>query len=771
MTPTQSPSYDFLLPCLSTTIIESPPPTNELNSPTPPTPTSIPPDSSPDSPTVTSLTSQAGSPSTTLPTLASAQINANPHSSHLSTPQPKPQILHLSRFILWSQVLKSVLLNPLIVLNFIPPPLHRYLGHTFMPFVTLIGTSYVDEYNALIVNASSSTFLQHIISSLNSEFSKMDLGALNYFLGIYGQRTLDGMFLSQSKYAEEILEWAHMQHCNPCRTLVDIESKFGPDGSPVRDPMLYLSLAGALQYLTFTRPNLSYAVQQVYLYMHDPREPHFYALKCILHYVQDPHPVIVFFWYNLLSWSSKRQATLSRSNAEAQYSGVSNVVAETAWVRNLLRELRTPLSIVTLINCDNVRHRLALNAVYLSSNLVQHQHTKYIEIDIHFVRDYVASGQHKFRADGTLSRYKARLIANGSNQQHAVDFYETFSPVVKPATIHTVLSLVVSRHWPIYQLNVKNAFLNGDLSETCTLELGLHLYASATTSLVGYTDADWAGCPSTRSSTFGYSVFLCDNLLSWSAKRQHTISRSSVEAEYQGVVNVVAKTAWLRNLLRELHSPLFTTTLVYCDNVSVVYMSAISLQPQQTKHIEIDIHFVRDMVKAGSGPAWLFDIDSLSRTMNYHPVLVENQSNSTADAHTGGNDHNDDIQKSVSPSCGDQAREQGEKAMNKDKGKSPIVTITGFKDLNEEFAECINNSSNEVSVVGPSVSAAGLEFTNSTNDFTTAGPSVSATGLKFTNSTNDFTTAGPLVSATELNYTNSTNDFSAAGPSNAAMPN
>nr|GFC52147.1 hypothetical protein [Tanacetum cinerariifolium] len=141
------------------------------------------------------------------------------------------------------------------------------------------------------------------------------------------------------------------------------------------------------------------------------------------------------------------------------------------------------------------------------------------------------------------------------------------------------------------------------------------------------------------------------------------------------------------------------------------------------------------------------------------------------DAHTGGNDHNDDIQKSVSPSCGDQAREQGEKAMNKDKGKSPIVTITGFKDLNEEFAECINNSSNEVSVVGPSVSAAGLEFTNSTNDFTTAGPSVSATGLKFTNSTNDFTTAGPLVSATELNYTNSTNDFSAAGPSNAAMPN
>ncbi|GJW86880.1 ribonuclease H-like domain-containing protein [Tanacetum coccineum] len=165
--------------------------------------------------------------------------------------------------------------------------------------------------------------------------------------------------------------------------------------------------------------------------------------------------------------------------------------------------------------------------------------------------------EHKFHADGMLSHYKARLIANGSSQQLGVNFDETFSSVVKPATIRTVLSLVVSRQWPIHQLDVKNAFFNGDLSEivymhqppgfvdsrypnhVCllhrvlrfvptrfnnmsaicmwiprephfaalkrilryvqgTLELGLHLYASATTSLVGYTDADWAGFPSTR---------------------------------------------------------------------------------------------------------------------------------------------------------------------------------------------------------------------------------------------------------------------------------
>ncbi|GJU72107.1 ribonuclease H-like domain-containing protein [Tanacetum coccineum] len=132
-----------------------------------------------------------------------------------------------------------------------------------------------------------------------------------------------------------------------------------------------------------------------------------------------------------------------------------------------------------------------------------------------------------------------------------------------------------------------------------TLELGLHLYASATTSLVGYTDADWACCLSTCRSTSGYCVFLGDNLLSWSAKRQHTTSCSSSEADNRGVANFVAETAWICNLLRELHSPLLTATMVYCDNVSAVYMSANPVHHQRTKHIKIDIHFVRDMVKAG----------------------------------------------------------------------------------------------------------------------------------------------------------------------------
>nr|GEX73262.1 retrovirus-related Pol polyprotein from transposon TNT 1-94 [Tanacetum cinerariifolium] len=189
-----------------------------------------------------------------------------------------------------------------------------------------------------------------------------------------------------------------------------------------------------------------------------------------------------------------------------------------------------------------------------------------------------------------------------------------------------------------------------------------------------------------------------------------------------------------------------------CSKAFRVFNSR-TLIVQETLHV----NFMENKPNvASSGPAWLFDIDSLSQTMNYHPVLAENQSNPTADAHTGGNEHNDDIQKSVSPdihssSCGDQAKEQGDKAMNKDKGKSPVVTITGFRDLNKEFIECINNSSNGVSAAGPLVSVAGLEFTNSTNDFTTTGPLVSAAELNFTNSTNDFSAADDVGAEADTN--------------------
>ncbi|GJX61913.1 ribonuclease H-like domain-containing protein [Tanacetum coccineum] len=296
---------------------------------------------------------------------------------------------------------------------------HQRLGHpgggkqgTDTAYLLL----YVDD---IVLTASFEILLQQIIRSLHQEFSMTDLGPLNYFLGISVTRDSLGLFLSQKKYAVEILDKAHMVNCNPGPTRIDTESKLGSDGDPVSDPTLYRSLAGSLQYLTFTRPYISYAVQQVCLYMHDPREPLFLALKRILQYVRS------------------------------------------------------------------------------------------------------------------------------------------------------------------------------------TLYYGLQLFLSSTTDLVAYSDADWAGCPTTRRSTSGYCVFRGNNLLSWSSKRQPTLSRSSAETEYRGAANVVSETCWLHNLLCELHTPLSPATLVYCDNVNAVYLSCNPFQDQRTKHIEIDIHFVRDLVAVG----------------------------------------------------------------------------------------------------------------------------------------------------------------------------
>ncbi|GKC66682.1 ribonuclease H-like domain-containing protein [Tanacetum coccineum] len=184
--------------------------------------------------------------------------------------------------------------------------------------------------------------------------SRCDSSLFIYQRGISVTRDSTGMFLSQNKYALKLLDMAHMANCNPTRTSVDTKSKLGSDEDPISNPTLYRSLVGGLQYLTFTLPDISYAVQQVCLHMHDPREPHLAALKRVLRY-QSTSGYCVFLGDNLLSWSAKWQHTLSRSSVEAEYRGVANVVAETAWLHNLLRDLHTPLLSVTLVYCDNVR--------------------------------------------------------------------------------------------------------------------------------------------------------------------------------------------------------------------------------------------------------------------------------------------------------------------------------------------------------------------------------------------------------------------------------
>jgi hypothetical protein len=132
-----------------------------------------------------------------------------------------------------------------------------------------------------------------------------------------------------------------------------------------------------------------------------------------------------------------------------------------------------------------------------------------------------------------------------------------------------------------------------------TPDYGVLIRYSSSSDLVVYTNTDWAGCLDTRRSTSGYAVFLRDNLILWSAKRQTVVSHSSADAEYRAIANGVAEATWLRQLLHELQTPPSWFTLIYCDNVSVVYLFTNLVQHQRIKHVEIDLHFVLEKVVIG----------------------------------------------------------------------------------------------------------------------------------------------------------------------------
>jgi hypothetical protein len=278
------------------------------------------------------------------------------------------------------------------------------------------------------------------------------------------------MFLSQQQYTYEILERAHMTHCNPISTPVDTRSKpSAHDGTPFPDASLYRSLAGALQYLTLTRPDIAYAVHQVCLFMHAPTTSHFQLVKRILRYLKGTshfglqlfrtpaHELraysdaewagcpdtrkstsgfCVFLGDNLISWSSKRQPTVSRSSAEAEYRAVANCVAESSWLRQLLHELHRPPTQATVIYCDNV------SAMYLASNPVQHQRTKHVQIDLHFVRDRVALGEAKVIHVPTSSQF-ADVFTKGLPTSVFHDF--RFSLNILPSDVQPDGAVVTSQ--------------------------------------------------------------------------------------------------------------------------------------------------------------------------------------------------------------------------------------------------------------------------------------------------------------------------------------
>lgn len=197
---------------------------------------------------------------------------------------------------------------------------------------------------------------------------------------------------------------------------------------------------------------------------------------------------------------------------------------------------------------------------------------------VYVVQTLIYTGGHQAKAR------IARPPCFGSEMYHSLAGALQYMTFTRPDVVYVVQQVCLFMHDPreVHMIAIKRilCYIQGKLDHD------LHLYPLPTASLVAYNDADWGGCPDTHRFTFGHCVFLGDNLISWSSKRQTTLSRSSAEAEYRGVANIVSESCWLRNLLLERRL-LFTTI-----NISTIYLSRNPLQHQRTKHIEMNIHFV-----------------------------------------------------------------------------------------------------------------------------------------------------------------------------------
>jgi len=129
--------------------------------------------------------------------------------------------------------------------------------------------------------------------------------------------------------------------------------------------------------------------------------------------------------------------------------------------------------------------------------------------------------------------------------------------------------------------------------------LGLFFPRQSDLQLLGYVDADWAGCIDSRRSTTRFCFFLGSSLLSWRAKKQATVSRSSSEAEYRALSTRTCELRWLLYFLKDIQVTCVRQPVLYCDSQSAIHTASNPVFHERTKHLKIDCHLVREKVQKG----------------------------------------------------------------------------------------------------------------------------------------------------------------------------
>ncbi|XP_068318542.1 uncharacterized mitochondrial protein AtMg00810-like [Pyrus communis] len=271
---------------------------------------------------------------------------------------------------------------------------------------------YVDD---MIITGDDSDEIVKLEKNLSTEFEIKSLGDLKYFLGVEVARSSRGIFLSQRKYVLDLLKKTGMLRCKPVDTPIMGKHYLGiyPDQEPV-DKCRYQRLVGRLIYLAHTRPDIAYIVSVVSQFMHSSIVDHMVAVMRILTYVKlapgkgilyknfgylriegftdadwaanvtDRRSIFGYFTFvggNLVTWRSKKQNVVSRSSAEAEFRGMAHGICEVLWLHKLLGCLGFKAKEATSLYCDNK------SAWGIAKNPVQHDRTKHVEVDRHFIKE------------------------------------------------------------------------------------------------------------------------------------------------------------------------------------------------------------------------------------------------------------------------------------------------------------------------------------------------------------------------------------------------
>ncbi|KAK6148271.1 hypothetical protein DH2020_019183 [Rehmannia glutinosa] len=257
---------------------------------------------------------------------------------------------------------------------------------------------------------------------MTKEFEMTDIGLMAHYLGIEIKQKDDGIFISQEGYTKEILKKFKMDDCNPINTPVECGLKLCKDDHIIKDVTSYRRLVGKLIYLSITRPDITYAVNILSQFMDKPESIHLDSAYRILRYLKgtigqgifySSHSELtikaysdsdwascpetrrsttgycIFLGDSLISWRTKKQATISRSSTEAEYRALAQTCCEMTWISYLLAEFQVKIHEPSTLYCDNQ------SAIYLTRNPVFHERTKHVEIDCHFVRQQVLAGKVK----------------------------------------------------------------------------------------------------------------------------------------------------------------------------------------------------------------------------------------------------------------------------------------------------------------------------------------------------------------------------------------